>query len=72
MYPTPVVAAVRPAGNTPQGPAIDVANSGGGRCRTYRQHPTGGPPSTSPTLMVAAAGPAGSTPQGPAIAASLN
>jgi hypothetical protein len=25
----------------PGGPAIDVSNSGGGRCRTCRQHPQG-------------------------------
>jgi hypothetical protein len=48
----------------PRGPAINVSNSGGGRCWTYRQHPPGGPPSTSPALVVAATGPADSTPQG--------
>jgi hypothetical protein len=48
----------------PRGPAIDVSNSDGDRCRTYRQHPLGGPPSTSLTPMVAAAEPAASTPQG--------
>jgi hypothetical protein len=47
-----------------RGPAIDVSNFGGGRYRTYRQHPPGGPPSTSSTSMVAAARHAGSTPQG--------
>jgi hypothetical protein len=26
---------------TPRGPAIDVFNIGGGRCRTYRQNPLG-------------------------------
>jgi hypothetical protein len=31
---------------TPRGPAINVSNSGGGCCRTCRQHPLGGPPST--------------------------
>jgi hypothetical protein len=39
--PTPVVAAAKPAGSTPRGPAIDVSNSGGGRCQTCRQHPQG-------------------------------
>jgi hypothetical protein len=47
-----------------RGPAIDVFNFGGGRCRTCSQHPAGAPPSTSPTLVVAAAGPAANTPQG--------
>jgi hypothetical protein len=47
-----------------RGPAIDVSNSDGGRCRTCRQQPPEGPPSTSPTPMVATAGPAASTPQG--------
>jgi hypothetical protein len=55
-----------------RGPAIDVSNFGGGHCRTYRQHPPGGPPSTSPTPMVAAAGPVSSTPKGPANDVSLN
>jgi hypothetical protein len=36
---TLVVAAARPAASTPRGPAIDVFNFGGGRCRKYRQHP---------------------------------
>jgi hypothetical protein len=36
----------------PRGPAIDVTNSGGGRCWTCRQHPQGGPPSTSPTCYL--------------------
>jgi hypothetical protein len=54
--PTLVVAAAGPATSTPRGSAIDVSNSGGGRCRTYRQHPSGGPPSMSPTLVVVAAG----------------
>jgi hypothetical protein len=46
--------------------AIDVLfNLGGGHCRTHRQHPPGGPPSTSSsTLMVATAGPADSAPLG--------
>jgi hypothetical protein len=48
----------------PRGPTINVSNSAGGRCQTCRQHPLGGPPSTSPILVVAAAGPAASTPQG--------
>jgi hypothetical protein len=43
-------------------PAIDVSNSGGGRCRTYRQQHPGGPPSTSLTPVVAAVRPAASTP----------
>jgi hypothetical protein len=60
--PTPVVAAVGPAPSTPRGPAIDVSNSGGGRCRTYRQRPLGGPPSMSPTPVVAAVEPAASAP----------
>jgi hypothetical protein len=46
----------------PRGPAIDVFNSGGGRCQTCHQQPLGGPPSTSPTPIVAAAGPTDSTP----------
>jgi hypothetical protein len=52
----------------PRGPSIDVIfKLGGGRCQTHRQHPSGGPPSTSSsTLVVDAAGPAGSTPKGPA------
>jgi hypothetical protein len=45
-----------------RGPAIDVSNSGGGRCRTCRQHPPGCPLSTSPTPVLAAVGPADSTP----------
>jgi hypothetical protein len=51
----------------PRGLVIDVSNFGGGRCRTYRQHPLGGPPCMSPTSVVAAARPTGSTPKGPAI-----
>jgi hypothetical protein len=51
----------------PRGCAIDVSNFGGDHCRTYRQHPPGGPPSTSLSSVVATAGPAGSTPQGPTI-----
>jgi hypothetical protein len=47
----------------PRGPAIDVSNFGGGRCQTCRQHPLGGPPSTSPTSVVAAVRPAASTSQ---------
>jgi hypothetical protein len=42
MSVAPVVAAARPAGSTPRGPAIDVTNSGGGRCWTCREHPQGG------------------------------
>jgi hypothetical protein len=49
---------------TPRGPAINVSNFGGGRCRTCRQQPPGGRPSTSPTPVVAATGPTDSTPQG--------
>jgi hypothetical protein len=48
----------------PRGPAIDISNFGGDRCRTCRQHPPEGPPSTSPTSVVAAARPAASTSQG--------
>jgi hypothetical protein len=33
----------------PRGPTIDVSNFVGGNCRTCRQHPLGGPPSTSLT-----------------------
>jgi hypothetical protein len=72
MSPTPVVAAAGPAASTPRGAAIDVSNSGGGRCRTYHQHRPGGPPSTSPTLGVATARPADSSPQGSDIDVSLN
>jgi hypothetical protein len=39
----------------PRGAAIDVFNFGGGRCRKYRQHLLGGPPSISSTSMVVAA-----------------
>jgi hypothetical protein len=39
MSPTPVVATVGPAGSTPKGGTINISNSGGGRCRTHRQHP---------------------------------
>jgi hypothetical protein len=46
----------------PRGPVINVFNFGGGRYQTYRQHPPGGPPSTSPTPLVAAARPVDSTP----------
>jgi hypothetical protein len=41
MSPTSVVVAAGPVGSTPRGPAIDVFNFGGGRCRTCRQHPQG-------------------------------
>jgi hypothetical protein len=51
----------------PKGPTIDVSNTGGGHRRTCSQHPTGGPPSTSPTPVVAVVGPTTSTPRGPAI-----
>jgi hypothetical protein len=47
----------------PRGPAIDVFNFSGGRCRRYRQHPKG-VPSTSPTSVVVATGSSASTPQG--------
>jgi hypothetical protein len=62
MSPTPVVAAVGPADSTTQESAVDVSNVGSGRCRTCRQHPLGGPPSTSPTPVVGAAGPVASNP----------
>jgi hypothetical protein len=64
-----VVAAVGPTGSTPSRPAIDTfSNHGGGRCWTHRQHPQGGPPSTSsPTTVVAAVGPTDSTPRGAVI-----
>jgi hypothetical protein len=45
-----------------RGPAINVSNSGGGRCQTYCQQPLGDPPLTSPTSVVATAGPAANTP----------
>jgi hypothetical protein len=48
----------------PRGPAIDVFNFNGGRCQTCRQHPPGGPPSTSSTSVVATAGPVACTPHG--------
>jgi hypothetical protein len=48
----------------PKGPAIDVFNFSGGRCRTCRQQPPGGPPSTSSTSVVDVVGHAASTPQG--------
>jgi hypothetical protein len=49
-----------------KGLTIDIySNFGGGSCRTRRQHPQWGPPSTSSsTSVVAAAGPARSTPKG--------
>jgi hypothetical protein len=47
-----------------KGPAIDFFNFSGGCCRTCRQHPPWGLPSTSSTSVVAAAEPAASTPQG--------
>jgi hypothetical protein len=47
-----------------RGPAIDVFNFSGGRCRIYSQHPLGSPPSMSSTLVVAAVGSAASTPHG--------
>jgi hypothetical protein len=63
---TSVVAAVGPAASTPRGPAVDVFNISGGRCRKSRQQPTGGPPSTSPVSLVAAVGSAdGTSPGGP-------
>jgi hypothetical protein len=48
------------------GPAIDVLfNLDGGRYRTHRQRPPGGPPSMSySTSVVAATGPTGSAPLG--------
>jgi hypothetical protein len=55
-----------------RGPTIDVFNIGGGRCRTCRQHPVEGPPSTSPASVVAAAGPAASTPKGPPLTSSTS
>jgi hypothetical protein len=67
-----VVTVVRPTASTPRGVAIDVSNLSGGRCRTYRQHPLRGPPSTSSTLAVAAAGPADSTPRGPPLMSSTS
>jgi hypothetical protein len=50
----------------PRGATIDVFfNLGGGLCRTCRQRPLGGMPSTSsPTSVVDATGPTGSAPQG--------
>jgi hypothetical protein len=62
-----VVAATRPAASTPGGPTIDNSSFDGGRCRTCRQHPRGGPPSMSSPSEVAATEPAASTPRGPAI-----
>jgi hypothetical protein len=41
MSSTSVVATVGHATSTPRGPAIDVFNFDGGRCRKYRQHPQG-------------------------------
>jgi hypothetical protein len=49
---------------TARGPAIDVSKFSGGHCRTYRQHPPGGLPSTSSTSVVAIAGPTANTPHG--------
>jgi hypothetical protein len=43
----------------PKGAANDVFNFGSGRCRTCRQHPTEGPPSTSPTFGPPAPAPSG-------------
>jgi hypothetical protein len=56
-----MVAAAGDTDITPQGPAIDVLNFSGARCRTCRQHPLGGSPSTSPTSEHAAPAP----PRGP-------
>jgi hypothetical protein len=64
MSPTPVVATAGPAASTPRGPAINVSNSGGGRCLKSQQQPPGSPPSMSSPSVVAAIGPADSTPQG--------
>jgi hypothetical protein len=47
----------------PRGPAIDISYSGGGRCRTCRQQPPGGPPLMSPNSVVTATGPVDSIPQ---------
>jgi hypothetical protein len=47
-----------------RGPAINVFNIGGGRCRTFPPAPPGGLPSTSSTPVVAAAGPYRQHPQG--------
>jgi hypothetical protein len=46
----------------PRGPAIDIFNFSGGRYRTYRQHPPGPPPSTSPTFKPPAPTPLGGPP----------
>jgi hypothetical protein len=48
-------------------------NNGGGRYRTYLQHPPGAPPSMSPsTIVVGSAGHSSNTPQGAAIDVSFN
>jgi hypothetical protein len=38
---TSVAPAAGPAASTPRGPTVDIFNIGGGRYRTYRQHPQG-------------------------------
>jgi hypothetical protein len=55
-----------------RGPTIDVFNIIGSRCRTCRQHPPGGPPSTSSASVVAVVGPTASTSRGPAIDVSYH
>jgi hypothetical protein len=52
------------ATSTPRGPAIDIFNFGGGRCRTLPLAPPRGPPSTFSTSVVTAAGPCHQHPQG--------
>jgi hypothetical protein len=47
-----------------RGPTINVSSFACGRYRTCRQHPLGGPPSTSSTMVVAAVRNPDSTPQG--------
>jgi hypothetical protein len=56
----------------PRGATINVFNFDGGRCRTCRQHPLGGPPSTFSTSVVAVARNIDSTPRGPAVNVFFN
>jgi hypothetical protein len=49
---------------TSRGPAIDVFNFSGGRCRTLPRSTPRGPPSTTSTSVVAAVGPCRQHPPG--------
>jgi hypothetical protein len=59
-WPLPEIPTAPPRG----GATIDVFIFGGGHCRKSRQHPLGGPSSTSSTSVVATAGHPANTPHG--------